>query len=185
MTSIDYNKLEQAHHLAEQYQLLHEDDVSISVIFRSNYPKYQLVSNDLDEEAYTNLDGVINRLKELVKPKNKLTEWETHVAQTFQFKFPTASADDWRIIAKVIEEQMEKLGMLKKVETYQKSQGAWLGSLVNDMFPPAEITSEEQSIIDRHSKIHHSLFELQCDVDRKMAELPALKQMMENLINDK
>ena len=176
---IDYTKLDVAHKLAAQYQLMVEDDVSIAVVFRSNYIKYSLITH-AEEESYTSIDGLIGRLVKITRKKD-LTEWEIQVAKSFQFQFPMATDDDWRTLARVIEEQMQKLDMLKKVETYQKSQGAWLGSLVKDMFPPAEITPEEQATIDRHSKIHDGLFELQCDVDRKMAELPALKEMLKSI----
>jgi hypothetical protein len=45
-----------------------------------------------------------------------LNEWESQVKSKLSYTFPLASDKDWKIIARVLEEEMKKLNMIKNTK---------------------------------------------------------------------
>ena len=56
---------------------------------------------------------------EKLKNNDELTQWEAHIKTELSYTYPMTKTKDWKTIARVIEEETGKLGMIKNKELIQ------------------------------------------------------------------
>lgn len=71
---IDYYKLKLAHYLASEYQSKNEHEISIEINFTQTIEEYILHIDMKNSDAFSNIDDLITKLKELPQPQPKYKE---------------------------------------------------------------------------------------------------------------
>lgn len=67
-----------------------------------------------------NIDALLGKLQELTKPEEPLfTKFEEAVVNSFKFIIPFASVGDVKNVARIMEDEMRKVGMIKECKHEQ------------------------------------------------------------------